>query len=97
MKISFYLESGLFVSFEGDGVVKRIPVSIPEKEFHKALFEHRHMEDLIKMQSNIPKGCPCVVDANDGSYHGVYFMHSQIDGNPMFSLTEFKPKNTFGK
>lgn len=97
MKISFYLESGLVVSFEGDGVVERIPESIPEKEFYKALFEHRHMADLIKMQSNIPKDCPCVVYANSGSYCGSYFMHSQIDGNPMFELNEFKPKNTLGK
>ena len=97
MKISFYLKSGLVVSFEGDGVVERIPESIPEKEFYKAMFEHRHMADLIKMQSNIPKGCSCVVEANGGSYRGVYSMRSGMDGNPMFSLTEFKPKNIFGK
>lgn len=97
MKISFYLESGLVVSFEGDGDVMQIPESVSEKKFCKAVFEYRYMADLIKMQSRIPKDCFCTVETSRGLYRGSYLMHSQIDGNPMFSLNEFKPKNTLDK
>ena len=72
MKISFYLESGLVVSFEGDGCVKDIPSSLNGDlgTFKLAMFSGKYMSDIIKMQSEIPKRCKCTVLVDACEYVG---------------------------
>ena len=84
----FELKSGLKVCFEGDGCVRDIPASLNVDlgTFKLAMFCEKYMSDVVKMQSEIPKSCKCIVLVDDCEYVGEYVSESKIDGNPIFAV-----------